>query len=115
VARYGRQPRGEGRQVVTKKPGFTTLGNIDWALSPIWDEAVAAKVVERRRRPVIDKTIGEDTEPRAFIDDAGVRAVMRVMTDEWIKQAEWPRHRRQAVAALLSSTHFARSLSRDSR
>ena len=34
VARYGRQPRGKDRQKVWKKPGVTTLGNLDWALLP---------------------------------------------------------------------------------
>ena len=84
VAKYGRQPRGEGRQVIYKRPAATTLGNLDWAFSCVWDEAVADRVVNRRSRPVIDKSIGEDTEPRAFIDEIGVQAVARVMTNKWV-------------------------------
>ena len=51
-------------------------------------EAVADKIVDRRHRPMIDKALGEDGEPRAFIDAAGVQAVARVMTDEWITNRE---------------------------
>jgi hypothetical protein len=87
VARYGRQPRGKTRQKVLKMPGVTTLGNLDWALRHIWLEAVADKIVDRRKRPMIDKELGEEGEPRAFIDAAGVQAVARVMTDEWIATA----------------------------
>ena len=36
---------------------------------------------------MIDKGLGEEGEPRAFIDAAGVQAVARVMTDEWIATA----------------------------
>jgi integrase len=85
VARYGRQPKGERRQVIYKKPGLTTLGNLDFALKMVWDEAAADRVVERRSRPVIDKVkFGEDTEPRAFIDEVGVKAIAKVMTDAWV-------------------------------
>jgi integrase len=84
VARYGRQPKREGRQKVLKKPGVTTLGNLDWALRRVWSEAVADKIVDRRQRPMINKGLGEEGEARAFIDAAGVQAVARVMTDEWI-------------------------------
>ena len=84
VARYGRQPKGEGRQKVLKMPSVITLGNLDWALRHVWLEAVADKIVDRRQRPMIDKTLGEDGEPRAFIDSTGVQAVACVMTDEWI-------------------------------
>ena len=48
-------------------PGVTTLGNLDHALLQ-----------------AIDKSLGEDSEPRVFIDEASVRAVFRVMTDEWM-------------------------------
>ncbi len=88
VDRYGRQPKGEGRQVIYKRPGITTLGNLDWAFKWVWDEAVADRVVDRRMRPVIDKVkYGEEGEPRAFIDAAGVEAAMQVMTDEWMVAA----------------------------
>ncbi len=88
VKKYGRQARQLKRQIVTKMPAATTLGNLDWALSIVWDEAVADRAVERRHRPVIDKTLGDDGEPRAFIDEAGVRAVMGVMTDQWITSTD---------------------------
>jgi integrase len=84
TARYGRQPKGEGRQKVWRKPSVTTLGNLDWALRHVWMEAVTDKIVDRRHRPMIDKTLGADGEPRAFIDAIGVQAVSRVMTNEWI-------------------------------
>ena len=84
IARYGRQPKGKGRQKVLKMPSVTTLGNLDWALRHVWLEAVADKIVDRRQRPMIDKTLGEDGEPRAFINSTGVQAVARVMTDAWI-------------------------------
>jgi integrase len=84
VAKFGRQQRSEARQVLYKAPTASTLGNIDWALRMVWDEAVADCVVDRRKRPIIDKSIGEDGEPRAFIDQPGVQAVMRTMTDEWM-------------------------------
>ena len=83
VAKYGGQSR-TNRQQVMKMPSVTTLGNLDHALLHIWQEAVADKVVERRTRPVIDKSLGEDSEPRVFIDETGVQAVFRVMTDGWI-------------------------------
>jgi integrase len=84
VKRYGRQPRNSTREKVFKKPSITTLGNLDWALRHVWLEAVEAKIVDRRQRPMIDKSLGEDGEPRAFVDEAGVQAVMRVMTDQWV-------------------------------
>ena len=82
-----RQPRNADRKVVWKKPSQTTLGNLDWALLHVWQEAVAAKVVERRKRPIIDKSLGLDGEPRAFIDAEGVQAVANVMTDGWVAAA----------------------------
>jgi integrase len=87
VAKYGRQPRNADRKVVWKMPSQTTLGNVDWALLHVWQEAVAAKVVERRKRPIIDKSLGLDGEPRAFIDAEGVQAVANVMTDAWVAAA----------------------------
>jgi integrase len=87
VKKYGQQSRGEGRQIIYKMPAATSLGNLDWALSLVWEEAASDHVVDRRRRPVIDKSLGEDTEPRAFIDEAGVRACMKVMTDDWVNTA----------------------------
>jgi hypothetical protein len=84
VAKFGRQPRSEARQVIYKAPTASTLGNIDWAFRMVWDAAVADSVVDRRKRPIIDKSIGVDGEPRAFIDDAGVLAVAKVMTGAWI-------------------------------
>ena len=67
-----------------KRPGRMTLGNLDWALRHVWMEAVAAGVVDRRARPMIDKSVGEDSEPRAFIDAAGVGRVAAVMSDQWV-------------------------------
>lgn len=87
VAKYGRQRQSETRQIVYKAPSISTLGNIDWAFSLVWDQAVADSVVDRRHRPVIDKSLGADGETRAFIDDSGVRSVMRVMSDAWIAAA----------------------------
>jgi integrase len=85
VKRHGRQPKGEGRQVIYKRPGLATLGNLDFAFKLVWDEAVADRIVDRRMRPVIDKVkYGEEGEPRAFIDAPSVQAVMRTMTDEWL-------------------------------
>ena len=69
---------------IYKKPSKTTIGNLDWALRHIWQEAVADKIVNRRSRPMLDKGFGEDGEARAFIDADGVQAVARVMTDEWV-------------------------------
>ena len=92
VKLYGRQPRGKDRQKVWKKPGVTTLGNLDHALLHVWQEAVADKIVDRRHRPTIDKALGEDGEPRAFIDAAGVQAVANVMTDDWIINRERDNH-----------------------
>jgi hypothetical protein len=85
IAKYGRQRQSEGRQVVYKMPSISTLGNIDWAFRLVWDEAVLDRVVDRRHRPVIDKSLGADGETRAFIDDLGVRACMRVMSNDWIE------------------------------
>lgn len=44
-------------------------------------------MVDRRHRPVIDKSLGADGEARAFIDEAGVRACMQVMSNDWIEAA----------------------------
>jgi integrase len=106
VAKYGGQSRTKRRQVM-KMPGVTTLGNLDHALLHIWQEAVADKVVERRTRPVIDKTLGEDSEPRVFIDETGVQAVFRVMTDEWIAAGGHSadlRRMLRAYVAMISTT-----------
>ena len=54
VAKYGRQQRSEIRQVVHKTPSISTLGNLDWAFSLVWDEAVLNRVVDRRHRPVAE-------------------------------------------------------------
>jgi hypothetical protein len=86
IAKYGHQ-RSEARQVLYKRPAISTLGNIDWAFSLVWDEAVLDRAVDRRHRPVINKSLGVDGEIRAFIDDAGVRACMRVMSSDWIEAA----------------------------
>lgn len=85
VAKFGSQPKDKGRRVVWKNPAVTTLGNLDRAFNFVWQEAVAAKVVDRRHRPTIRKhEHGEEGEPRAFIDAIGVQAVARVMTDLWV-------------------------------
>ena len=85
IAKYGVQPKGDGRQVVRKKPARTTLGNLDWAFREVWLEAVAAKVVDRRARPMIRRVDhGAESEPRAFIDATGVQAVADLMTDAWV-------------------------------
>jgi integrase len=85
IARYGRQPKGEGRQTVRKQPSANTLGQLDWAFWHVWMEAVANKVVDRRTRPRVRRAdLGMDNTPRAFIDRAGVEAVAALMTDEWI-------------------------------
>ena len=84
VKLYGRQARNAARQKVLKLPGVNTLGNLDAALLAVWTEAVADRIVERRQRPMIDRSLGEDAEPRAFIDAAALNAVARVMTDEWV-------------------------------
>jgi integrase len=61
------------------------LGNLDWALARVWNEAVKARVVDRRARPAINRTEhGEDGEARPFIDSAGVARVASVMDDEWL-------------------------------
>ena len=83
-----RQSENQQRQKVLKRPSKATLGNLNWALLHIWDEATAAKVVERRNRPTIDKELGEDGEPRAFIDTTGVRVVAAVMTDAWVASSD---------------------------
>ena len=102
VAKYGSQPKDKVRQVVWKKPAVTTLGNLDRAFNFVWQEAVAAKVVDRRRRPTIRKhEHGEEGESRAFIDAIGVQAVARVMTDLWVNTPQRSRHRHEADAALL--------------
>ena len=81
---YGRQPRNADRKVVWKPASQTTLGNIDWGLLHVWQEAVAAKVVDRRQRPMIDKSLGEDGERRPSISEAEVQAVAKVMSDAWV-------------------------------
>jgi len=86
VAKYGRQSRDAKRKVIWKKPGKNTLGNLDWALRHVWQEAVRDGIVAHNLRPKINKELGLDDEPRAFIDRAGVEAVARVMTDTWVKQ-----------------------------
>jgi integrase len=61
-----------------------TLGNLDQAFRQVWLEAVAAKVVGKDR-PMIDKNEhGADGTTRAFIDAEGVKAVARLMTDDWV-------------------------------
>lgn len=82
VDRTATARRGE---IVLKKPAVTTLGNLDQAFEKVWAEAVKSRVVDRRKRPMIDKTEhGEDGENRPFIDQAGVEAVARVMSDAWL-------------------------------
>ena len=61
-----------------------TLGNMDWCFSQVYEKAVDAKVVDRRKRPVIDLSQGEEGESRAFIDHAGVQALKDLMTDDWV-------------------------------
>jgi integrase len=88
VAKYGRQTRKAARQKVMKKPSVTTLGNLDWAFKAVWDVAVAARVVDRRNRPIINKTEhGEDGEARSFIDDAAVARLEQVMDRTWMVTA----------------------------
>jgi integrase len=68
-----------------KKPAMTTLGNLDWALKSVWDVAVAARVVDRRTRPVIAKAEhGEEGEARSFIDDEAVKKLERLMDAAWM-------------------------------
>jgi integrase len=88
VALHGPQPRNAARQRVLVMPSQNTLGNLDQALHYVWTEAVADQVVERRQRPMIDRSLGEDSEPRAFVDAAGVRAVAGVMSDAWVATNE---------------------------
>jgi hypothetical protein len=46
---------------------------------------VADRVVDRRTRPIIDAAkFGERPNRGAFIDQPGVQAVMREMTDAWV-------------------------------
>jgi hypothetical protein len=46
---------------------------------------VADRVVDRRTRPIIDAAkFGEKPNRGAFIDQPGVQAVMREMTDAWV-------------------------------
>jgi integrase len=87
IAKHGRQRQSDTRQVIFKVPSISTLGNIDWAFSLVWEEAVIDRVVDRRHRPVIDKSVGANGESRAFIDDSGVRSVMRAMSESWIAAA----------------------------
>ena len=94
---------------IFKKASKTTIGNLDWALRHIWQEAVADKIVDRRSRPMLDKGLGEDGEARAFIDVTGVQAVARVMTDEWVAtkhKRERPGVRRmlRAYIAMIACT-----------
>ena len=109
TSKYGVQPRDEMRQIVWKKAARTTLGNLDAALREVWLEAVKQKVVDRRARPMIRRVDhGEEGEARAFIDAAGVRAVARVMTDDWVTTpngsgTDMKRHFRCYVA-LISCT-----------
>ena len=82
IDRAASAARGE---FVYKTPARNTIGNLDWAFREVWLEAVKAKVVDRRARPMIRRAEhGEDGERRAFIDRAGVQALARVMTDQWI-------------------------------
>ena len=108
IAKYGVQPKGEGRQVVWKKPAQTTLGNLDWAFRKVWMHAVAAKVVDRRHRPTIRREHGEVGEPRPFIDAPGVQAVARVLSDEWVNKpsghsVEMKRMLRTYIALIATS------------
>jgi integrase len=84
VDQYGRQPRNADRKVIWKPASQTTLGNMDWGLLHVWQEAVAAKVVDRRQRPMIDKSLGEDGERRPSISEAELQAVANVMSDAWV-------------------------------
>jgi integrase len=83
-----RQPRDATRKVVWKPASQTTLGNMDWGLLHVWQEAVAAKVVDRRQRPMIDKGLGEDGERRPSISEAEVQAVADVMSDAWVASSD---------------------------
>ena len=108
IAKYGVQPKGEGRQVVWKKPAQTTLGNLDWAFRKVWMHAVAAKVVDRRHRPTIRREHGEVGEQRPFIDAPGVQAVARVLSDEWVNKpsghsVEMKRMLRTYIALIATS------------
>lgn len=90
----------------------STLGNIDHAFLEVWNAAAAERVVERRLRPRIDKTQGEDAEPRGFIDQDGVAALAAVMTDEWVAKSDYrtdrfdPDHKRsfRCYVAMLATT-----------
>ncbi len=108
VALYGRQPRDAERQRVLVKPAATTLGNLDQALLYVWQEATAERAVERRQRPMIDRSLGEDSEPRAFINSAGLKAMADVMTDAWVasneKHGSDLKRMLRAYAALISAT-----------
>jgi integrase len=72
--------RPDGEKVAAQK----TLGNLDWAFRHVWDEAVIAKVVDRRGRPSISLEHGLDGASRPFIDHAGVLALKNLMTDRWV-------------------------------
>jgi integrase len=87
-AEFGSQSAKEPRHAIYKKPAATTLGNLDRALKYVWDEAVDARVVDRRVRPYINRAKhGEPGEPRAFIDDEGMKAVAKVMmADGWLSE-----------------------------
>jgi integrase len=84
VKLYGRQPRDATRQKVLVKPSANTLGNLDQALLYVWTQAVADQIVDRRARPMLDRSLGEEAESRAFIDADGVMAVAHIMSDAWI-------------------------------
>jgi integrase len=85
VVAHGRQPKGDERKVIYKRPARTTLGNLDWALAHVWNEAVKAHVVDRRARPMINRTeYGEEGESRPFIDSAAVGRVAAVMSETWL-------------------------------
>jgi integrase len=88
LAKFGSQSAQEPRQAIYKKPAATTLGNLDRALKHVWDEAVDARVVDRRARPYINRAKhGEPGEPRAFIDEEGMKSIAKViMADGWLEE-----------------------------
>ena len=109
VALHGRQSRNAARQRVLVKPAANTLGNLDQALLYVWTEAVADQVVARRQRPMIDRSLGEDSEPRAFIETAaGLKAMAHVMTDAWVASDDGHssnlKRLLRAYVALISAT-----------
>lgn len=68
-----------------RKATRSSLGNLDWALRHVWQEAVADRVVERRTRPTIDKGLGADGKTRAFIDREAVLRIGRLMSNTWVE------------------------------